>query len=361
MKIGVLGGGQLARMLCASAHQLGIDLVCVDPNPDCAASNITRVLHAQYDDFDQIKQFFSGVKCVTYETENLPLSALEKIAHDFNFHPSIQALKIFQDRLYEKNFLNALKIPTADYMEINSWDELQQAITKIGYPFLIKTRTAGYDGKGQALVNNDEEAQQSWARYSHQPIIIEKKIKFDFELSIISVRNADGEILFYPLVYNQHKNGILYLSQAPYDDPQLESIARQYASMIIKEMDYVGVMAIEFFCCNEQLIANEVAPRVHNSGHWTIEGSEISQFENHLRAVLGLPLGSTRPRFYSAMINIIGKKPNLEKILSIPDIHFHWYHKEPFEGRKLGHLSLCATDQVELQGKIAQAFELLNA
>src|SRR5579885_1443199 len=360
MKIGILGAGQLARMLAISAHQLGIDTVCVDPNYECSARDVTKVHHADFFDLHEIEKCFSGVDCVTYETENLPIEAIHSVSKKFKLHPDIDILSIFQDRLSEKNFLNSLNIPTVDYLDVNSWHDIEYAINKFSFPFLIKTRRNGYDGKGQAMIHNTEEARAAWQQLSGKPLIIEKFVNFDFEISIISARNDKGETSFYPLVLNQHKNGILFLSQAPYFNEKLETLAKEYASVILRKLNYVGVMTIEFFCHHESLLANEIAPRVHNSGHWTIEGAETSQFENHLRAIIGWPLGSTKAKCLSAMFNLIGKKQIVSDLLHIPGAHYHWYNKKPLDGRKLGHLTLCTSNRNEMEMNIEKAIKLIR-
>lgn len=360
MKIGVLGAGQLARMLAIPAHQLGIEVICVDPNPACSASDVAQVHHIDFFDVDMIEKCFSGVDCVTYETENLPLEAVKAINQKFKVVPQIDALSIFQDRLSEKNFFNSLNIPTVGYLDVNDWRDVEHAVTKFAFPLVIKTRQNGYDGKGQIIIRNMDEAKVAWRELSGNSLIIEKLIDFDFEVSVISVRDSKGEILFYPLILNQHKSGILFMSQAPYFNEKLEILAKKYASSILQKLDYIGVMTIEFFCCDDELIANEVAPRVHNSGHWTIEGAETSQFENHLRAIIGWPLGSTEAKCFSAMINLIGKKQDAKPLLSIPGAHYHWYNKECLDGRKLGHLTLCAFKKVDLEVNIKKAISLIN-
>lgn len=355
MKIGVLGAGQLARMLAFAAHQLGIEIICVDPSPECSAQNVTQVHQADYSDIQKMATYFSGVDCVTYETENLPIEAVKAIDQKFKLFPTLAALELFQDRLSEKNFLNSLSIPTVDYRAVNTWSDIENAIRQFAFPFVMKTRLSGYDGKGQAIIRNLEEAELAWERLSRYPLIIEKFANFDYEVSIIAVRSSAGKILFYPIVFNEHRNGILFLSKAPYVNEVIELAAKNYATQILQKLNYVGVMTVEFFCQNNQLLVNEIAPRVHNSGHWTIEGAETSQFENHLRAISGLPLGSTKPIGHAAMINFIGKHQNMSNLLSIPGAHYHWYNKEVRQGRKLGHLTLCAASENEMQVKLDKA------
>lgn len=353
MKVGVLGGGQLAKMLAVPAQQLNVELVCVDPNEGSCASTVTNVVTASFDDHDSIDKAFADVDCVTFETENLPFAAVEAISKRFKLLPSLDALKVFQDRLLEKDYLNSAGIPTADYINVTSWEDIES----FELPFIIKTRRSGYDGKGQAMVRNLEDAKKAWQELQGQDLIAEKFVPFDFEASIISARNTHGSTAFYPLTHNQHQNGILRLSKAPLDNAKLESLARQYATSLMEKINYVGVMAIEFFCVNDTLVANEVAPRVHNSGHWTIEGAETSQFENHIRAICGMPLGSTNAKGFSAMINIIGTQPDAYKLSAIPGAHYHWYGKEPRAGRKLGHLTLCAASEDELGGAVMIALK----
>ncbi len=361
MKVGILGGGQLAQMLALSAYPLGIEVICIDPKEDAAAKNITTVIQANFSETNKIKDQFHGIDCFTYETENLPIEQVSSIADKYKLFPTLEALKITQDRLYEKNFLNQLNIPTTEYTAPESWNDVVNAVEKFGFPFIFKTRRNGYDGKGQALIHNWEETKSAWDSMCSWPLIIEKFISFDFEVSMIAVRNQTGEILFYPLILNQHRKGILITSQAPFVENKLKLLAEKYALSILEKFNYVGVMTIEFFVLKDKLIANEIAPRVHNSGHWTIEGAETSQFENHLRAILGLPLGSTKSRSFCTMINLIGNKiENIQELLKIPGLHYHWYGKQPMPNRKLGHVTLCADDKNELAANTKKASSLLT-
>lgn len=360
MKIGILGGGQLARMLALTAYPLGIEVVCVEPNQDCPAKKVTPVIHSDFSKTETIIKHFTQLDCVTFETENLPIEAIEKIAEHSLLRPSLQALKITQDRYLEKSFLNSLDIPTTPYVTIENWESLASSLKLFHYPAILKTRKNGYDGKGQKVISNEGDAKKAWSVMQRTSLILEKFIVFDCEVSVIAVRNQEGLMVFYPLVLNQHKNGILYISRAPYSNPIHTLQAQKYAKQIMEKLNYVGVMTIEFFCKDSNLIVNEIAPRVHNSGHWTIEGSETSQFENHLRAICGLPLGSTRQKNPVAMINLIGNRPDVGILLNILGLHYHWYDKIVLPNRKLGHLTLCAENENQLQKNINKALQVIN-
>jgi len=360
MKIGILGGGQLARMLALSGYPLGIDFVCIDPKMDSSAKKVANVIHCDFNHINEINRHLHDVDFVTYETENLPLDAVQAIAKKYKLLPNIEVLRVTQDRLYEKDFFSQLNIPTAEYSSVETWDDLKKAIDRMNFPLVLKTRRHGYDGKGQMIIHNLDDAKHAWESMCSHELIVEKFIRYRFEASLISVRSFSGEVLFYPLILNQHKNGILRISQAPYDNVELKNVAEKYALNILEKFNYVGVMTIEFFCLDDVLIANEMAPRVHNSGHWTIEGADTSQFENHLRAISGLPLGATEAKGFSAMINCIGNEPKkVNALLKIPGLHFHTYEKEPMPNRKLGHITICADNKEELTMNIKKAMNYL--
>jgi 5-(carboxyamino)imidazole ribonucleotide synthase len=315
MIVGVIGGGQLGRMLALAGIPLGLSFRFLDPAADAPAREVGKLLVGEYDDPDLLDRLAEGTKVVTYEFENVPVDSARRT----RAIPSAQALQVAQDRLAEKQLFRRLAIPT-----VRIDDEVQT------FPAILKTRRFGYDGRGQHLVE---------ARPDPDPaLILEERVAFDRELSLIAVRGLLGETRFYPLVENVHKDGILRTSRAPAANvPQAE--AEKYATKILDELEYVGVLALELFDVGGQLLANEIAPRVHNTGHWTIEGSETSQFENHLRAILGLPLGSTESR-RALMVNLIGIVPKTLDVLEIPHAHLHLYGKEPRPGRKLGHVTL---------------------
>jgi 5-(carboxyamino)imidazole ribonucleotide synthase len=316
MLVGVVGGGQLGRMLGLAGIPLGLSFRFLDPSPDAPAGEVGELLVGEYDDPALLDRLADGAEAVTYEFENVPVEAARRVAAV----PGAAALEVAQDRLAEKRLFRRLGIPTA---RID--DEVET------FPALLKTRRLGYDGKGQRLV----EASPGPAP-GH---VLEELVPFDRELSVLAVRGADGETRAYPVVENVHEGGILRRSTAPAPDAP-QALAEEYAGRLLDELDYVGVLALELFDSDGELLASELAPRVHNTGHWTIEGAATSQFENHLRAILGLPLGSTELRSEVAMLNLIGATPPAEAVLAIPGTHLHLYGKEPRPGRKLGHVSL---------------------
>jgi len=286
----------------------------------------------------------NGLEVVTYEFENVPFDAAHWLAKKVTVYPPPAALETAQDRLREKQLFEKLKIPTTAYASLSSPYDLDAAVKKIGLPVVVKTRRMGYDGKGQWILRTPEEAKAAKDALPKQAFVLERLVPFTRELSIIAVRGKSGETAFYPLVENYHREGILRLSLAPARDvaPEIQRAAEYAAVQVMDSLNYVGVLAIEFFEWDGELLANEMAPRVHNSGHWTIEGAVTSQFENHLRAISGLPLGSTTAIGASAMINLIGELPDSAQVLAIPSAHLHLYGKEPRPGRKLGHVTLRA-------------------
>ncbi len=315
MIVGVIGGGQLGRMLALAGIPLGLSFRFLDPSPDAPAAEVGELLVGDYDDPHLLDQLAEGAEVVTYEFENVPVAAARRVSPI----PAAAALEAAQDRLVEKQLFRKLGIPTTridDEVEV--------------FPALLKSRFLGYDGKGQRLVET-----RPGTVPGH---VLEQRVDFDRELSLLAVRSGDGDTRFWPLIENVHEDGILRTSRAPAADAPQED-AEEYASRILDELEYVGVLALELFDVGGQLLANEIAPRVHNSGHWTIEGSETSQFENHLRAILGLPLGSTGSR-RTLLVNLIGTVPKTLDVLEIPRAHLHVYGKEPRPGRKLGHVTL---------------------
>ena len=313
--VACIGGGQLGRMLGLAGIPLELDFRFLDPSPEAPAGAVGELVVGAFDDELALRRLARGADVVTYEFENVPAAAARAIGAV----PHARALEPLQDRLEEKRLLRRLGIPTPEF-------ESPQT------PALAKTRRLGYDGRGQRLVTSiDELADDELA---------EEVVSFRRELSIVAVRSATGEVAFYPPVENVHRDGILRLSRAPAEAAD-DATAREYASRLLDELGYVGVLALELFELEDgSLLANEVAPRVHNSGHWTIEGARTSQFENHLRAILGLPLGSTETPEPVAMVNLIGTVPPIERMLAIPGAHVHLYGKEPRPARKLGHVTL---------------------
>jgi 5-(carboxyamino)imidazole ribonucleotide synthase len=277
------------------------------------------------------------------------------LANQVAVRPAPRVWEIFQDRLLEKQYLRSVGIPTVLFAPVDP-QRPTEALEQVGCPCVVKTRRFGYDGKGQRVVRTREDYLTAIEQLAPHALLVEAYAPFERELSILGVRSLSGEIVVYPLVENHHREGILRLSLAPARDDTgaLQSIATDYITRLLESLDYVGVMALELFQVGEQLLANEVAPRVHNSGHWSIEGAETSQFENHLRAILGYPLGCTAPRGVSAMINLIGELPPVERVLSVPGAHLHLYGKSPRPGRKLGHITLRADSAAERERRLQQ-------
>ena len=354
LHVGVLGGGQLGRMLALAGYPLGLRFRILDPAPDAPAGHLAEHLIGSYGDLDLLDDFADGLDVVTYEFENVPVAAAQRLAQRVPVYPPPAALATAQDRLAEKNFFTKIELPTPRFAAVDSRDDLAAAIAAIGLPGVIKTRRLGYDGKGQAVLRAPEDADSVWQMLSGQPLIYEAFVPFDRELSILAVRGQDGATAYYPLVENHHCEGILRLSlgPAPNSPPALQAQAAAYAQRALAALNYVGVLAIELFQVGDALLANEMAPRVHNSGHWTIEGAVTSQFENHLRAVCGLPLGDPAPRGLAAMINVIGALPDRAAVLAIPGAHLHDYGKAPRPGRKLGHITLVEAERTALHAKI---------
>ena len=258
-------------------------------------------------------------------------------------YPQPGVLAVAQDRLLEKTLFRDLGIPTPEFAPVDLRCDLDAAIDRIGLPGILKTRRLGYDGKGQTRLRRRADAAAAWGTLGGQPLIYERLVAFGREVSLLAVRSRRGEIGYYPLTENVHARGILAYSRAPYRAPALQRSAERYLRAVLERFGYVGVLAVEFFIERGRLVANEMAPRVHNSGHWTIEGAECSQFENHLRAILGLPLGSTAARGHSAMVNFIGRLPRPGRVLAEPGLHLHDYGKHAARpGRKLGHATVVA-------------------
>ncbi len=346
MKIGVIGGGQLGRMLALAGTPLGMSFAFLDPAPDACAQALGEHIRADYSDLDHLRQLADEVDLVTFEFESVPAETVAFLAQFVPVYPCAESLRIARDRWFEKSMFRELAIPTPEFADIQSQADLDAAVASIGLPAVMKTRTLGYDGKGQKVLRKAEDVANAFAELGSVPCLLEGFVPFDGEVSLIAVRGRDGETCFYPLVHNSHEAGILRLSIASSAHP-LQELAEDYASRVLNKLDYVGVLAFEFFEVEGGLKANEIAPRVHNSGHWTIEGAECSQFENHLRAVAGLPLGSTRKVGESAMLNLIGSVPDVARIIDLEDCHLHHYGKAFKAGRKVGHATLrCANRNI---------------
>lgn len=342
--IGIIGAGQLGRMLALAAYPLGERIRVLDPSAESPAGHLAELIIGPYDDAASLATLATGCDVVTYEFENVPVAAATQLQKSIAVYPPPQALEASQDRVTEKSFLNQQGIATAPWAAVSSRAELAAAIAMIGMPGVLKTRRLGYDGKGQAVIRDQAGADAAWAALGKQPLIYEGFVRFDREVSCLAVRGRDGQIACYPLIENWHHEGVLRLSIAP--APKLttavQQLAEDYAARVLKALDYVGLLTIEFFQVGDTLVANEMAPRVHNSGHWTIEGAACSQFENHIRAITGRPLGATTVNGAAAMLNLIGEFPDLTTVLKQPGVHLHHYGKAPRVGRKIGHLTLVA-------------------
>lgn len=335
MRVGCLGGGQLGMMLAEAGKTIRVESILYDETPEACGGEVTQLVVGKFTDEFALTQFSKQADIFTYEFENVPTIAVETISKTKPVFPGISALQISQDRLSEKFLFKELEIPTAEFFQIDSEIELKSAIESTGIPAVLKTRRMGYDGKGQVIIQIDDNPTEKLNELGGKNLILESFVPFEREVSQISVRNNKGNILHYPLVENVHEKGILRTSIAPAPNSEQISIQSQkFAKNVLEKLNYVGVLTIEFFEKDGQLIANEMAPRVHNSGHWTIEGAKTSQFENHLRAITGMPLGPTDAIGNCEMINFIGEIPD-----PIPDGFVHLYGKEPRPGRKLGHVT----------------------
>lgn len=351
--IGILGAGQLGRMLALAGYPLGMRFRFFDPSSDSPAGLLADHLAFGYADESALTQFASGLGVITYEFENVPVETARYLEKFVPVYPPPLALEKAQDRFFEKSLFCELGIPTPRFTVKFTKEE----IDCIGFPAVLKTRRLGYDGKGQITVYSDAELEGQ----KTETMILEEFVSFDRELSVISVRNKAGEMKFYPLIENHHRDGILRLSLVTGDiSPELQKQAEEYAIKVMSELDYVGVLAIEFFEKDGSLLANEMAPRVHNSGHWTIEGAVTSQFENHLRAVSDSPLGSTNLLGVCAMVNLVGFLPNVKSILKIDGAHLHLYGKSPRPKRKIGHVTLVEKDMETLTRKLDFVKEIVN-
>lgn len=356
MIVGVLGGGQLARMLALAGHPLGLRFIFLDPAPGACAAPLGEHLCAAFDDEAALATLAERADVVTYEFENVPAQAVRLLSGRVPVYPSAAALAETQDRLREKRLFRALDIGTPSFLPVDTPEALEAAVAEIGLPAVLKPRSQGYDGKGQAVLRRAADLEAAWKRLGGASAILEAFVRFRREISIIAVRCRDGETRFYPVAENTHSDGILRRSLSRAGDP-LQKQAEDYAGRLIERLDYVGVFTLELFDTGEGLLANEFAPRVHNSGHWTIEGAETSQFENHLRAILGLPPGSTEPVGHAAMLNFIGEHPDPARFLAIPGAHLHVYGKEPLAGRKVGHGTLRSATERGLQAALERARE----
>jgi 5-(carboxyamino)imidazole ribonucleotide synthase len=334
-------------MLALAGYPLGVDCTVLDTSPDAPGAQVAASVQGALDDPRALASLADKVDVVTLEIENVPVSSLESLDGRIDVFPPAGAVAAAQDRLAEKKLFRSLGIPTAEFVTIDSSEDADAA-EKLGWPVIVKTRRMGYDGRGQLVADDARALGTAWRQLGGVPSIAEAFVAFEREVSLIGVQGARGERAFYPLAENVHRNGILASSIAPYEDAVLQRQAEGWLSSIMSALEYRGVLTVEFFHTKDGLVANEMAPRVHNSGHWTIEGAETSQFENHLRAVLGWPLGSTRARGHAAMLNLIGRLPPRDVVLAIPGAHLHDYGKSARPGRKVGHCTIVDADRARL-------------
>jgi 5-(carboxyamino)imidazole ribonucleotide synthase len=359
MTVGIVGAGQLGRMLALSGYPRGLDFLCLDPARDAPAGGVAPLLHGAFTDTRLLRQLARRCEVVTFDWENVSVASLRALRreHGARICPPVAALATGQDRVAEKRLFEKLKIPTTRWQAVNSRADLTRAVAAIGLPGVLKTRRFGYDGKGQAVLRTPVDVERAWLRLGTVPLLYEECVPFDCEVSVIGARSTRGELAIYPLCGNVHAHGVLRLTRAPYGPRAWQARAARYLARMLAHFRYTGILTIEFFVRDGRLIANEIAPRVHNSGHWSIEGAACSQFENHLRAILGLPLGSTRALGHSAMVNLIGEIPQRSALLSFPGLHLHDYGKQPRPGRKVGH---CTLVEASAARRDARALKLLK-
>ncbi|MEZ9786312.1 5-(carboxyamino)imidazole ribonucleotide synthase [Vibrio breoganii] len=362
MQVLVLGAGQLARMMALAAAPLNIKTIAFDVNSESIVEPITQTKLGS-----GLQAAIEQADVITAEFEHVPHPVLDACQASGKLLPSAEAIKTGGDRRIEKALLDKAGVTNAKYSLIRTRQDFESAIDYVGLPMVLKSTLGGYDGKGQWRLKDRSTADAVWAEMDEciasseaQAIIAEEFVGFDREVSLIGARNKHGEIAVYPLAENVHTDGVLSLSTA-IDEPELQAQAKQMFTAVAECLDYVGVLALEFFDVQGQLMVNEIAPRVHNSGHWTQQGAETCQFENHMRAVCGLPLGSTKALRPTAMINILGEDTLAEELLSMSQAHIHWYGKEKRPGRKMGHINVCGNDQADLEQQLQSIAQWLDA
>ena len=343
--IGILGGGQLGRMLALAAGRLGFDVAILDPEPNGPASRVAaHTVVGAYDDPDALAELAKLADVVTYEFENVPAIAVEKLTElGAPVAPGARALAVAQDRVEEKTFLNGAGAPTVAFIAADDGESAREAVAALGAPALMKTRREGYDGKGQMWVEHAADAPEAFNKVGAKPVILEAPADFVRELSVIAARGRDGEIAVYPMAENHHEKGVLRRSFAPAEvSKEMAGQAERIAAQVLTALDYVGVIGIELFELKDgKLLVNEIAPRVHNTGHWTMDGCEVDQFEQHIRAVAGWPLGPTHAHAKVEMLNLLGKEADgWAKLAGEPETRVHLYGKRDAKpGRKMGHVN----------------------
>jgi 5-(carboxyamino)imidazole ribonucleotide synthase len=357
MKVGVLGAGQLGRMLALAGYPLGLGFRFLDHATDACAGQLAPLTVGEFDNAT-VDAFAAGCDVLTFDWENVPVAALRGAAAA-KLAPAPAALETGQDRWVEKEFFRSLEIPTPGCRAVASLPELERAAAELGLPAVLKTRRLGYDGKGQRVLRQPADLAAAWTALGSAPLVLEAFVPFEREVSLLAVRARSGEFRAWPLTENVHRDGILHSSIAPAADAALQRTAEAQVERVMQKLGYVGVLAVEYFVHGGKLLANEFAPRVHNSGHWTIEGATTSQFENHLRAICGLPLGATTPRGHAGMLNLIGRLPPREALLAVPGARLHDYGKAPRPGRKVGHVTLVEAERAVLLDKLGALERLI--
>jgi 5-(carboxyamino)imidazole ribonucleotide synthase len=366
--LGMLGGGQLGRFFVIAAHEMGYRVTVLDPDKNSPAGKIADVhLCTAYDDAEALKKMAETCQAITTEFENVPASTLDTLAKSRTVRPSAKAVSIAQHRVLEKQFIRDAGIPVAPFVVVNAASDLPVDSDAI-YPAILKVARFGYDGKGQARVANQAQAVEAFQTFKGEQCVLEKMLNLDYEVSVVLARDASGHVVAYPTAENSHLNGILDVSIVPARAPKtVHDQARSLAIKIAEKLEYIGVLAVEFFVSDGQLLANEMAPRPHNSGHYTIDANVTNQFEQQLRALVGLSLGDSRLHSQAVMVNILGDiwkngaEPAWDKIFARPELKLHLYGKhEPRAGRKMGHFTVIGDDQVEVIASAIKAREELG-
>jgi 5-(carboxyamino)imidazole ribonucleotide synthase len=360
--VAVLGGGQLGRMLGLAGIASGLRFRFLDPAPEAPAGAVGTLVTGALDSTAALDEVAQGATVVTYEWEGVPADSARHLERSHTVAPGVRALEVSQDRAAEKALFQSLGIPTATVANVDTRAELDAAVETVGLPSVLKTRRGGYDGKGQRVLRVAADVDGAWSDLGGVPLILESFVAFRRELSIVTARAADGTTACWPVVENVHRDGVLHVTRAPAPQwsPQLQAAGADIGTAVLDALDFVGVGCVELFETDAALVANELAPRVHNSGHWTIEGAQTSQFENHLRAILGRPLGSTAPRGVSAMVNCLGSMPDADAVLAIEGAHLHDYGKSARPGRKVGHVTITAADTAALEPRLADLLAVID-
>jgi 5-(carboxyamino)imidazole ribonucleotide synthase len=347
-------------MMALAGYPLGIRCSFLDKSADSPGGQVAPIRTGELEDPALLADLAAESDVLTFDWENISGAALAPLEKLAAIRPPPAALEVSQDRLLEKSLFRRLKIPVAEHAAVDSPADLARAVEALGAPGILKTRRMGYDGKGQFAISKPADIDRAWRAIGGAGLIYEKFQRFSREVSLVAARSLEGDIAYYPLSANTHSGGILRYSVAPYAHAALEKAARTYMKRVMVELRYTGVLAIEFFVVKGRLVANEMAPRVHNSGHWTIEGCVTSQFENHLRAICGMPLGSTRPLGHAAMVNFLGQMPDRDRLLEIEGLAYHDYGKEPRPGRKLGHCTILRGRPADRDGALEDALKSIK-